>query len=66
VQEILQILQIITRAGGKMFSGVQTVRRWYGFQNFTLKTSSQSKIMQALPLSMAQVPLPEHFSGCHI
>ena len=44
----------------------RTLRLWYGFQNFILKARSQSKIMQALPLSVAQVPLPEHFSVCPI
>ena len=40
------------------------VRRWYGFQHFTLKARSQSKMMQVLPLSVAQVSLTEHFSVC--
>lgn len=42
------------------------VRRWYDFQHFTLKVHSQSKMMQAIPLSVTQVPLSEHFSVCPI
>lgn len=42
------------------------VRRRYGFQHFTLKARSQSKMMQAQPQSVTQVPLAEHFSVCPI
>ena len=56
-QEIHQILQIFSALEEKCSKAYNTVRYWYSFHNFILRASSQSKIMKAIPPSVAK-PLP--------